>query len=615
MSKSAVDLFNEAPDAVAEFDAAPEAIEPPMRLDDSAVPLGPGSTGAMHFARHLSGGLGDKMAAGALSLSDFLADRTGKSFGDIYGRNLGFLDRTMEASDRENPVSRWVGNAFGFGGSLAALAAAAPARAALAARGIVPAAQAVPATTSALIGGLRGLREGAKVGSALGAVGGYGASRGHELRDLLLGAGFGGLMGGTLGALGGAGSALFASRARPQPQTLGDLARQAGTPETITTVAAPITPTQEAMVLQRHGVPLTLGRMEPGGWASEAEEAALRVPGLRKTVTDQWAATEDAWRNAALNEARSPVPGALRPGNTMEKLQGIKQDFATAYDDIAQKPAAALAKHPETGELVHPREAFGSILNDSAYQAPDSDLGVVGRVFNDQLSALERAQQAGEPVKAGLLMKVREGLREAAQVARESENFARAKMFQDAAEAVTGGIRGTIPARFTALLDKTDAAYANYMKVMGAAKRAARNVNEGEFMPQHLKGEMIQSYGRKFVEDPKAGGTLRELATAGHAVFSPRMTMTGHGESLFSKMGQALAPAVLEANQNPSTQAAIAELARRIAERGVPMSRVPAGAVERALGSALDVLPPASYAAPAGASTLADLLGRGRGRQ
>jgi hypothetical protein len=581
-----------------------------------AVTLGAGSTGAFHAARHLSFGLGDKIIAGVQALNDYRQDKTGQSLGDIYSRDLAYNDQLIEDSDQAHPRARWVGNAIGFGGNLAALAAMAPARAALAARGIVPAAARTLAAPTLLGRVLQGVGEGARTGAALGAVGGFGASRSdNPLLNTAVGAGFGTLTGGVLGGLGGAVASKIAARQSPTPlaaATIADLAKETNQP--LPMVARGVVPDPEAQVLQKYGVPLTLGQMQPGGVASEAEEAALRVPMLGKAVEGQRKAAEQGWRDAVINTTRGPVEGPVGPGGAIEKLHRIKQGFTTAYDQIADRPAAALASHPQTGGLVHPREAFDAILSDPSYQAGGEDLGVVRRVLGDQLLKMERAQEAGQPIKAGMLMDMRSALREAAQTARLNGNFSTSQMFQDAADSVTGGLRGTQLPRDLALLDRTDAAYSKFMKVVGAAARAGGSAEEGEFGPKQLSAELQKAYGRRFATDPNAGGELRDLARAGKYAFTPQDSKTGHGETLKHVLGLGLGPQVFRANADPATQTLFMLAAQRAAQSAPRMLPPAAGEIEQTLAGFLNRAPVTASSVSPAISSLQDLLNGSRQR-
>lgn len=145
------------------------------------------STGAFHFARHLSFGLGDKIIAAEAAARDALSGKT--SFSDAYKRNLAFNDALLEASDVAHPTARWVGNTLGVGGSLAATALAAPVRAAGATGQAASQGARVAPTLSQLA------RQGVKLGGILGGVGSFGSSRSDStlgtLGDVTLGAGLG----------------------------------------------------------------------------------------------------------------------------------------------------------------------------------------------------------------------------------------------------------------------------------------------------------------------------------------------------------------------------------------------------------------------------------------
>lgn len=583
---------------------------PPLKVD--AMPtLGAGTTGLAHFQRHLAFGLGDKINAFFQSIGDKLHDKTGKKFGDIYDNNLAFNDRLLERSDEAHPVAKWVGNGLGFAGNVAATAALAPARAALAARGVVPAA--AKAVVAPTIAGraLQGALEGAKVGGTLGAVGGYGAARGDNTAlGIGLGGTLGALTGGTLGAGGGTVAGILAKRAQGKTipaATATEVAKEAGLD--IPVLAKGVTPDPEAQVLQKYGVPLTLGQMQPGSIVSEAEEAALRVPVLKGQVAAQRAAAEQGWRDAVINEARAPVEGPVGPGSAIEKLERLKGDFRQAYGEIADKAAGPAATHHETGEVVSPREALEAILGDATYQAGNDDQAIVQRIFENELGKLERAQAAGQPIKAGLLQDIRSGLREAAQRARlQPGGNARAQMFQDAAESIGGGLRATLPEDAVKLLKRTDAAYSKFMRVVDAAYNARQHAEEGEFGPKQLSQALAKAYGKRLATDSEAGGSLRELSRAGKYAFTNRDPLTGHGDKLKAGFGLSVGSQVERANRDPALQTAFMLAAQRSDALGGPRTIPPAaGPFGQAVSRALEDMPRGAVLDPEVAALVAAL--------
>lgn len=172
--------------------AAPEkpAFDPAQPFEPARPTLDATGTGLVHFARHLALGLGDKIIAAEQAGSDILRDKSGTkglaNLGDLYRRNLGQLDTVMDASDEAHPTARWVGNAAGFLGSSAALAAPGLVR------GGAGAAQALSLGQKAL--------QGAKLGAVVGGAGGYGGSRSDSTRGALLDTGLGSLFGAGAGA-------------------------------------------------------------------------------------------------------------------------------------------------------------------------------------------------------------------------------------------------------------------------------------------------------------------------------------------------------------------------------------------------------------------------------
>ncbi len=137
--------------------------------------------------------------AGVNAASDVLHDKTGKvTLGDAYDRDLAFNDKALEASDALHPAARWAGNATGVVGSAAATAIP---RALQALRGVPAAADAAAQAAPRAVRLLQAARAGAKTGSALGAVGGFGQSRAGDLTGTLEDTGAGAVAGGGLGAV------------------------------------------------------------------------------------------------------------------------------------------------------------------------------------------------------------------------------------------------------------------------------------------------------------------------------------------------------------------------------------------------------------------------------
>jgi hypothetical protein len=169
------------------------------------VTLGPWSTVAVHFVRHLASGLGDKILAAEGAVSDKLHDKSGKvRLGDAYNRNLGFNDQLMEASDKENPNAKLVGNVAGVAGNMVGLG--------LAGRLLGGAGETVVnAPRAARL--LSAAKEGSKVGAVLGGTNGFGDSRSDSAlgtaADTAVGTAAGAATGAILPyALAGAGAAL-----------------------------------------------------------------------------------------------------------------------------------------------------------------------------------------------------------------------------------------------------------------------------------------------------------------------------------------------------------------------------------------------------------------------
>jgi hypothetical protein len=358
--------------------------------------IGAAGTLGAHTARHLSFGLGDKVMAGMAALDDLSHQEGNGAVGPLYGalkhaltpgdhtlseaykRNLAFNDQALEASDEEHPVARWVGNALGVAGSMAA-----PAGVLRLMRGAPAAAAAAPVVTKGL-GQLakEGAVSGLKNGTWMGALGGYGGSRSDDLAGTALDTG----IGAGLGLAGGAGLGALAPVASRGLVRLGDKAKDAAGWLKVNSLK-PNPTTAEAMEelpggrvgLGRQLLEERIGGLTKHGTAEQLAKAAKEAGGNIEKVAraydtgggaplDLTGAIDESLVHAAeLNKD----PLTKEAGN---KLAGV----AGEYRQIYQTPASAV-------EALALKRRIG----DAAYKHTISPEPVAGQ-YGAGLSKLER---------------------------------------------------------------------------------------------------------------------------------------------------------------------------------------------------------------------------------
>jgi hypothetical protein len=338
------------------------------------VTLGAGATGAMHFLRHESFGLGDKLAAAGESVYEAAGDKSRDgllaklaSLPEKYRRNLAFNDKLMDASDEAHPVARWVGNVGGFGVSAAALAAA-PGLAELA--GLQEAAPAATAVAQALprMARLAALaKEGRNVGSALGAVGAYGNDRSSSASDTLLNTG----LGAAFGAASGYAAPYVSEGVGLGAQYLGDKTRNLAGWLKVNSIHP--TPTLgEAMEDIPGGVPAVgrellergIGGFTKAGTAKQVDAAfgeATSKANQLAAAHDATGASVDVGGALAAAEARAKQlmaePASREAG---QKLMDLVSEYAEKYGAGESAPASAvdaLATKRALGKIAYGAKA------------------------------------------------------------------------------------------------------------------------------------------------------------------------------------------------------------------------------------------------------------------
>lgn len=381
-------------------------------------------------------------------------------------------------------------------------------------------------------------------------------------------------------ALGGAVSG-GASAALIDPETVGTgAAIGAAMPSVVRGVSRLISPVASTdagvQMLMREGVQPTIGQTLGGGF-NTLEEKATSLPILGDAIAAARDRAREQFNTAAINRATDPI-GVKVAGAGHNAVGGAGEAISKAYDDAASKVKSFAFDPQFTQDLGQLRtmsqaltpqlqKVFEKKLDDvllrkttnaggllgSAYKSVDSELGQVARRY--RASSVASEQELGDAM-AQLQSLLRE------QAGRSNPAFA-------------------------AAMKQADTAYANLVRVEGAAKSAINS--KGIFTPGQLLGSIRQadqSVRKRAVS--RGDALMQDFGTAGQNVLGDKVPNSGTADRLWLGAG-ALATGAL----NPAIPAALVggaaaysapaqSLLRAAVARRPPTAKAAAGAFERA---------------------------------
>lgn len=326
--------------------------------------------------------------------------------------------------------------------------------------------------------------------------------------------------------------------------------------------ALTVKPSADAKLLEKAGVPLTTGQMNPTSSIGAIEETAVDLPGVGAAVQSQREAAVQKWREKVLEKALPP--GAKLPaGTTQEQLAGVFDSFDGAYRQI--KPQAIAPVTPEgvplgealrraidnvdtvpddvrrnVARFVEKRMpklrdtrdvSFGDLSKpDNAAKALDwleNEGSKVSRVAEGTRAEGGRVAKAApvEPdvAEAGDLIAFRSDVRKAIRDARQAGRKDDVQAYRAAEKTLTEVLEPQLTPKDAKLLRETDRAYALYNTIEKAARSGGP---ESTFSPRQLHSALLSTKGQRAVVQGR-GGELQELARAGAAVFDQNAPRTG----------------------------------------------------------------------------------------
>lgn len=499
-----------------ELEAQAAQAAPPVSVDAGGVSLGAGGTGLLNFGNWAGLNLTSPVAAALMAMGDVRADKTGRAtFGDSYRRNLGFIDRTEQASNESHPLAKWLGRGLGVAAGAGASALGALTKAA-------PVAGAARPTLGAL------MKSGLGFGASAGAVAGIGANREQTPRGYVKAGGIGGTLGG-----------LFGAAAPPAAASLGWLVRNAGAPAMKLLRGGFVAPTAEAQRLADKGAKLTLGQMDPNSPMGRLEELAAGkwdaggVAEMRKRGIS-------TARDALFQEAAAPGSAPPTRGATpFAQVDEIKAGFTKAYDDVLDGvklwPEKYMGKGKWKGLLSGPNTTQGK----GAFEVAADVAGAPPSVRERALAELTDLAQVLQPAKSGpnagkvdaravqeLRTLIKDELR---KFGRQGEDRYMRKIYERARDFTTELLEGQLPPEKAAKLRAVDAKYADRIAVDKATKGAGAfkaGGAGGEFTPTQLLEQI-----RKTGASPGLSALTRDAHLMSTATYTPTGMMAHALES------------------------------------------------------------------------------------
>jgi hypothetical protein len=268
--------------------------------------------------------------------------------------------------------------------------------------------------------------------------------------------------------------------------------------------------------LRAEGVEPTIGQ-SLGGTANRVEEKLQVVPFLGDAITAARDRAKNQLNSAAINRAASQVgehvddigfSGVKQAGdalsqyygNALDQVKGVPLNDQAFLDSLANLSNASKSLVPDMtrkfektlDDIVLSRVPNDGIIPSQAYKAIDSDLGSMAATYRGSSNVYE--QELGDK-----LLQLKDLLKQQ--------------------------MRNTNP-DVASMLDKTDAGWANLVRVEAAAK-AAKN-NGGIFTPAQLNMG-VQSADNSVRNRAVARGTalLQDLANAGQQVLGNKYPDSG----------------------------------------------------------------------------------------
>lgn len=279
-------------------------------------------------------------------------------------------------------------------------------------------------------------------------------------------------------------------------------------------LAQGLTRTPEAQRLLDAGVDLTPGQLNPKGVINQLEESWESVPVVGQLIKGARDNAKSGYQRAAIQEGAAP--GAqIAQGDQASMLDEAYQSFQPLYDQAKGFPVSPQIVNP--GANVPLASAITSAVAARGVRATAADREAVQGFLDDQLT--KRVTTSDD------LLEMRSVVRAEARDAAAQGDRAQSQLLRNADDAITQALESQLPPDALRTLRTADSKYGDYKTleraVAGAKDRQLSPTDISNAVAAGGKGTGQGSYARG------GGGNLRELASAGKAVFDVKSPPTG----------------------------------------------------------------------------------------
>lgn len=272
-------------------------------------------------------------------------------------------------------------------------------------------------------------------------------------------------------------------------------------------------------LLRAEGVNPTVGQ-SLGGWANRMEERAMSIPIMGDAIANAREQARQQFNQAAINRTTAPI-GANVQGTGQAAVRDAGDAITGAYDAARTALGSFQLDRQGIGEIARIRTMVGSL-------PPQQQ-----RTFNDILATIGTDISPNGTIPAAVFKKID------SKLSQEARRFSGAAdpyhqqlgdAFLALQQSITGAGRRANP-QADRMFSEADRAYANLVRVEGAAKSAMNN--EGVFTPAQLNMAVRQA-DQSVRDRATARGTalMQDLSNAGQQVLGNRVPNSGTPERL-----------------------------------------------------------------------------------
>ena len=271
--------------------------------------------------------------------------------------------------------------------------------------------------------------------------------------------------------------------------------------------------TPEAQTLLDKGVDLTPGLLNPEGQRNASEEAAQSLPLVGSMIARARGNALKGYQQKVVSEAAAPG-ASVAPADVHDMLNEAYRSFQPLYDQAKGFKVSPVIMR--SGSDIPLSKAFTQAVADKSALAGKDDRSIVKNFLDNELSRLNGTSDS--------LLDARSNVRDAIRKANLAGKGAQADLLKNGAQALTLALQSQLPKDAIDSLNTADSKYGTYKLIEDAVARS-KDRSAG-LTPTNLQ-DAVAAATPKGAYARGGGGPLRDLASAGKAVFDVRSPPTG----------------------------------------------------------------------------------------